>query len=321
MDLKIGTFNLNNLFSRFNFQASISQLAKPNQNGGVEYLFKNENEFEIRTNEGRLVKEKPAAERATLAARILAMELDVLAVQEVENIQVLEQFAREELGNRFPYQVLVEGNDRRLIDVGLLSRYPIGGVVSWRFARHHANPGSNVFSRDMAQVEILDAARKKRLVTIFNHHLKSHFCSFREDPVECAKQNNTRRHQQAEAAAQIIAAQTRPDGRFVVVGDLNDGPESEFLAPMLGNPHLKMVNALQNARESQPYSGGDAPASPVWTHRFKESGKPARFELFDQIWVSPALANRVSDAVIQRRKKVGGDASDHDPAFIRLILA
>jgi hypothetical protein len=62
------------------------------------------------------------------------------------------------------------------------------------------------------------------------------------------------------------------------------------------------------------------PVSVVWTSRFKPSGLPANHELFDQIWLSPALAPRLQDAVIHRRTKLGGDASDHDPAAVDLDL-
>ncbi len=40
----------------------------------------------------------------------------------------------------------------------------------------------------------------------------------------------------------------------------------------------------------------------------------------DQIWLSPALTGRQSGAFIERRSKLGGDGSDHDPAWITLEL-
>ncbi len=45
------------------------------------------------------------------------MDLDVLAVQEVEGVDTLAQFARQDLeGLGYRHVVLVEGNDPRLID-------------------------------------------------------------------------------------------------------------------------------------------------------------------------------------------------------------
>ncbi|MEE4599908.1 MAG: hypothetical protein V2J65_01380 [Desulfobacteraceae bacterium] len=57
-----------------------------------------------------------------------------------------------------------------------------------------------------------------------------------------------------------------------------------------------------------------------WTHRYKESGQPADYQLYDQIWVNNALAGRVTGAWIHRRKCLTGDGSDHDLAWIELTL-
>src|SRR5206468_9247548 len=109
---------------------------------------------------GVLVKGKPPVDRARLAARILAMDADVLAVQEVEDLTTLTAFARDELKELgYRHAVLVEGNDPRLIDVGVLSRLPIGGVTSWRHAVDQPTDPDPVFSRDLLQVDILAADR------------------------------------------------------------------------------------------------------------------------------------------------------------------
>jgi hypothetical protein len=47
------------------------------------------------------------------------MNLDVLAVQEVEDIDTLRQFVRDDLAALYPHVVLIEGNDPRLIEIGL----------------------------------------------------------------------------------------------------------------------------------------------------------------------------------------------------------
>lgn len=40
----------------------------------------------------------------------------------------------------------------------------------------------------------------------------------------------------------------------------------------------------------------------------------------DQVWLSPALALKKSGAFIERRSKLGGDGSDHDPSWVTLEL-
>lgn len=102
---------------------------------------------------------------------------------------------------------------------------------------------------------------------------------------------------------------------------MNDPPESEELAPLVHDADLGLVNALADPRETRPAKPDNPPPpSNAWTHRFKEEGKPADYELFDQIWLSPALTAKQTDAAIDRRTRHGGDGSDHDPAWIALDL-
>jgi hypothetical protein len=47
------------------------------------------------------------------------------------------------------------------------------------------------------------------------------------------------------------------------------------------------------------------------------TGQPAQYTLMDQVWLSPALATKLDSAFIERRTKLGGDDSDHDPSLGR----
>jgi hypothetical protein len=95
MSVSVGTFNLNNLFSRFNFEADVSTAKTSTVETKTTFTFSDPSGFKLRTYKGRLVKEKPEAERKLIAARIKQMDLDVLAVQEVEDINTLRRFVRE----------------------------------------------------------------------------------------------------------------------------------------------------------------------------------------------------------------------------------
>lgn len=324
MKITIGTFNLNNLFSRYNFQAEISSI--PNAGilpvaGAFAYAFGPNEAVRIRTYMGRLVKAKDEIGTQAITERIQRMDLDVLAVQEVEDVDTLRQFNREKLGGMYPHVLLVEGNDPRLIDVGVLSRYPIGGFTSWQRATHDGAPDELVFGRDLVEVEILNARRSERLFTLFNTHLKSNYVPFNEDPVAGRAAANERRRRQAQTMAKIIKARTRPDSRFLIVGDMNDAPESEFLRGFTQDAELRLTNAFAAPQETRPPKADDPmPASPAWTHRFKPANQPAQYELYDHVWLSPALAPRQTGAWIDRRTKHSGDGSDHDPAWVELDL-
>ncbi|WP_161863129.1 endonuclease/exonuclease/phosphatase family protein [Algicella marina] len=321
MTITIGTFNLNNLFSRYNFQAEIEALP-PHEAGGLELTF-GQDQVSVRSFMGRLVRPKDPGDTAMIAERIRAMNADVLAVQEVEHIEILRQFNRDHLGGMYSEAVLVEGNDQRLIDVGVLSRLPLGSITSHQAARHRDDPSRRIFGRDLLQVEILRPNGDKHL-TLFNTHMKSHFVPFGEDPVAGAIAANLRRRRQAETIAAIISRQERRGSRFVLTGDMNDPPQSADLAPMFTIDGDPMINALDMAAETRPpkpeTSGqGPGPQSATWTHRFNPPGPEfPRYEQFDQIWLSDGLRDSLLSAHIDRRTRHGGDGSDHDPAWVVL---
>lgn len=321
MDITVGTFNLNNLFSRYNFSAEVEIVKQ----GGIEidaevrFTFVEPVGYVFRSYMGKLVTPKTAAERKIVADRVRAINVDVLAVQEVEDIGVLRQFALDDLAGMYPYQVLVEGNDQRLIDVGLLSRYPIGGVTSWRFATHPDEPHDYIFSRDLLEVEILDEKRRQRLFTVFNTHLKSNYVRWDEDEAAARPRILARRRRQAETVALIVAARTRPNSRYVITGDMNDDVSGESLAAFRD---AGWVDGLATPAETRPAKreqvAAHNPPHSAWTHRFKTSNQPPRFDLFDQVWLSPSLAVKQTGAWIDRRTKHSGDGSDHDPAWVTL---
>lgn len=322
MPVKIGTFNLNNLFSRFNFSAEVDDV--PGQDAGGITLTFDHASVDVRTFMGRLVRAKDAGDTANIARRITdVMNADVLAVQEVEHIEILKQFNRDHLGNLYRHVVLIEGNDPRMIDVGVLSKLPIGAITSHQTATHPDDPGRRVFGRDLLQVQILDSGGDK-LFNLYNTHLKSHFVAAGDDPVAGAQRANDRRRRQAETISRIISRMERPNSRFVLLGDMNDPPDSPDLAPMLTADGRPLIDALTQAQETRPAKAetpgqGPGPQSPLWTHRFNPAGPEfPRYELFDQIWLSQGLAGRLVGAHIDRRETHGGDGSDHDPAWIEL---
>jgi endonuclease/exonuclease/phosphatase family metal-dependent hydrolase len=323
MDITVGTFNLNNLFSRFNFRGEIDAIHRLDTtlDGELKYEFGARDTWKIRSYRGGLVKAKKAKDTDLIVKRIRKINIDVLAIQEVEDIDTLHQFNREHLDWMYRYAVLVEGNDPRLIDVGVLSKLPIGGITSWQRAVHPDDPTRAVFGRDLLEVEILSLSRSRKLFTIFNNHLKSHYVDFKEDPVAGERSNNERRTRQTEMMAEIVKTRTRPDSRFIVLGDMNDPPNSPCLRPLVGDSELSLTNALSNSGETRtPKPDTPPPQSTAWTHRYKRPRQPAKYELYDQIWLSSALSNKQKEAWIDRRKKHSGDGSDHDPAWIKLGL-
>ncbi|WP_319407571.1 endonuclease/exonuclease/phosphatase family protein [uncultured Desulfosarcina sp.] len=324
MKVTVGTFNLNNLFSRFNFDGAITELKKPGATSAmtIRYEFTDQENYRIRTFMGKLVIAKKEADIETIAKRILAMNVDVLAVQEVEDIDILKAFNSQYLGNLYPYRVLIEGNDPRFIDVGILSKMPIGAGTSHQTAVHPQAQTKPVFGRDLLEAEILNQNRTRKLFTLYNNHLKSHFGDD-DNSGQGKTGNDTRRQQQAEMIRTIVSSRQNKNAKYVIVGDMNDPPDSAQLQAMLtidGNP---IVNALTNPAETRPAKKetvGPGPQTTAWTYRHKASGQPPTHSLYDQIWLSPAIAPALQGATIDRRTTHGGDGSDHDPAWIELDL-
>jgi len=325
MNVTVGTFNLNNLFSRWNFKGAARAIGEGGQARSVtvRYTFDDPATFHVRTAKGRLVLPKDPADTQRLADRVLAMDVDVLAVQEVENIGALRQFNTDYLNGSYSYQALIGGNDPRFIHLGVLSKFPIGAATTHQSAVHPDDPGRRVFGRDLQEVEIWSAGETIRLFTLFNTQLKSHFVPRDQDHDAWVAAAITRRTRQAETVARIVTARTRPGTRFIVLGDMNDSPDSEALAPLTSAAELGLVNALAAPIEDLPAKDekpGEEPASTAWTVRHKEPGQPPRHLPYDHIWLSPSLAGKQTGAFVGRRQRHSGDGSDHDPVWIELTL-
>lgn len=320
MALTVGTFNLNNLFDRWNFAGAVEALANGSSSVPATYTFDDENRRRLQLDgRGKLLVSKPAADTARIAERLLAAEVDVWVVQEVENVDTLRQFNRDHLDNSYQHVMVIDGNDStRFIDIGILSRRPLGGVTSWQRAYHPDDPSRPVFSRDLVEAEILDG-KGRRVLTVFGTHLKSKFVDFTDpDPAAAAAASERLRTRQAEMIVRIIASRTSPRQRYLLCGDMNDTPDSPALAAYRA---AGMVDALRTPTEvGTVKTKVELPASPAWTSTFKASGQPRSFDLIDQIWLGPALVPRLTGAWIGRRRKLARDGTDHDPAWIALDL-
>ncbi|MFN3524492.1 MAG: endonuclease/exonuclease/phosphatase family protein [Paracoccus sp. (in: a-proteobacteria)] len=162
---------------------------------------------------------------------------DVLGVVEAESRPVLAAFNIKILpaleGEPFRHVMVIDGNDERGIDVGLMSRrgFPIGTMrshVDDRLANDQP-----VFSRDCPEFEVTTPGGA-RLVVMVNH-LKS-------KGYGGTSASNARRKAQAERVAEIYKRLIAEGTEYIaVIGDLNDTPSSDPLRPLIEGTTLKDI--------------------------------------------------------------------------------
>lgn len=183
------------------------------------------------------LRDEPINEHAmhNTARVMIDIGADVLGVVEAENRPVLAGFNKEIVramgGTPFRHVMVIDGNDERGIDVGLVARegYPIGLMRS--HVDDLAANGEPLFSRDCPEFYVTTPAGNS-LVVMVNH--------FKSKGYGGITASNARRREQAEGVKAIYEALIA-DGhdRIAVIGDLNDTPDSEPLKPLLADSDLK----------------------------------------------------------------------------------
>jgi endonuclease/exonuclease/phosphatase family metal-dependent hydrolase len=265
--VRVGTFNVENLFARFRFEERSAEEAK--QDTALGWT------IEDGSFQGFTGEERELTEQAIKATRA-----DVLALQEVESLDTLKRFRTQYLGSLdlYPYAFLVDGNDTRRIDVAVLSQLPILEIRSHQYLRHE---GEWLFSRDCLEVDI-DAGGSE--LTLFVNHLRSMYD--RSDPANGRRNSHERRKLQAQTVRQLAENRFGPDAGehpFVVLGDLNDYLETDEQGDT-AIAELVRWDAVENVVERMP-------ESERWTHSYRG----AEHQL-DYLLPSKSLADR-SDAV------------------------
>lgn len=314
----IATFNCENLFARFKFKGK-----RVKENGKFVYRPWTKEELADIADKGFDVDmtkfDSLTGEMRTLTAQaIFATDADVIALQEVESLETLKIFNSRHLNKSgYKYKIVIDGNDPRLIDLAVLSRYPFSNLMTNQFRRSENNK-SYIFSRDCLEVGIQVTATKQ--VQLLVNHFKS--------MIGGRPQTMSRRKVQAEEVVKILKDRYGPDPgtkEWVVLGDLNDYIPTTGLAPLLDQPWLENVVQTRIHDENER-----------WTHYWDDNEE---YQQLDYILLSKALADKNASAVpvIERRglprraQRYTGErfdgvgqnkpkASDHCPVSIQLTI-
>lgn len=211
--------------------------------------------------------------RTNTAKVIRAVKADVACIVEADSRPSLKSFDADLLRSMYPYEMLLDGNDQRGIDVGIYSKHPLGGIWTHMF---DAVGRSKTFSRDCPEYEVL--LPNGQFLYVLCNHLKSKGYGVQSE-------SNARRKRQAEAIAEILKGYDLTEDLVIVAGDMNDTPESAPLKPLLKVRNLYDVLELQFP---------NAPAK-RWTYHYRS------FEQIDYLLVSKPLKECLVTAGVERR--------------------
>lgn len=227
------------------------------------------------------LKESPVEEISTenTARVIQATKADILCVVEVEDRIALDKFNQgllKRFNCNYEHAMVIDGNDERGIDVGLLSKYEIMSMKSHvddNYTDKKGNP-QHIFSRDCPEYAI--RLPNGQRLTILCNHLKSMGYGAQSD-------NDEKRTRQAERVKEILQDYNLAQDLVVVAGDFNEKPQSPTLQSLLTIPDLSEVFS------SPTFSG------PRWTYR---EGKDVQL---DYLLVSKPLFDSLQRVEVERR--------------------
>ncbi|MBI4706124.1 MAG: endonuclease/exonuclease/phosphatase family protein [Deltaproteobacteria bacterium] len=224
------------------------------------------------------------------AGKVLAdIDADIAVLQEIENLAVLDALNDEELGGRYVASALVDANDPRGLDIGVLSKIELGEVKSHKdedFVKVGTEGPYYRYSRDCLEVHLEYNGR--RLVLLGVHYKAKE----NDDPDKrLAEAQRTR-----QIADEIRAAD--PAAGIVILGDFNDTPGSPAYSWTVGKEPEEYTNAPESVPEKDR-----------WT--FNYNGK---LELVDQQMSSPVLAPMLDKKQVRILHTDAVEAaSDHAP--------
>lgn len=216
---------------------------------------------------------------------IVDIDADVLGVVEAESRPALVRFSNYVLpavvGKTYDHIMLVDGNDERGIDVGLMTRnkFDILSIVSHV---DDADEDGTIFSRDCAQYEI-STANGNRLIVLINHFKSKGFGSFAN--------SNAKRKRQASRVATIYRQIRQKHDYIAIIGDFNDTPDSDPISPLFHQTGLKDISEIPG---------------------FDDDGRPGTYkngtasDKIDYILLSPALFDKATAGGIFRKGVWGG---------------
>jgi predicted extracellular nuclease len=324
MTVRIGTFNIENLLTRFDFTGFRNQL----RGDRVLRLYQIASAADYqRMEEARMIGLTDDMRQLTALA-IAAADADILCLQEVESLEALHAFEfgylYRMLGEGYRHKYVVEGNDSRGIDVAIMMRettrdgLPIEfvGIKSHAGATFDAmglyepglaateKPIDRIFRRDCLEVDVKVGGRP---LTLYAVHFKS--MNSPRDQKDGRIATMPLRTAEARAVRKII--ENRFGGKdqaatknFLICGDMNDYQERLVISGM-PRTGLEFTPVTEKQSALDVFSTDNfavnvvrrRPVEDRWTLYHAHGLQQRHLCQLDYLWLSPALARANPDAV------------------------
>lgn len=318
MKLRVATFNIENLSSRWKF-AEVSRAEVAAAMSLAEFAQQKDRETAERSMALTVEDDK----RQMTALAIAETRADIIALQEVDSLRVLEAFFANYVHRladiRYGHFKLVAGNDRRGIDVAFAARRNIASpdsvtVQSYREAtfaeldvydpelvEFGIKPNDRLFNRDCLVVTVPVHGVP---LSLFICHLKSMSNGKHGDGRTATR---ALRRAESRGVRRIIEERFGPDFRnapWIIAGDLNDyrmrlrrGGKAEDASPSGIDTFFDKFafNPVDTLPEHERWTHYHR----AWSHELERIVE--EHVQLDYLLVSPALKERVREVSIIRR--------------------
>jgi predicted extracellular nuclease len=317
MSLRLATFNIENLMTRFDFSGFRNLMHQDR----VLKLFEVQNEAVYRQLEQARVVAATDDTRQMTALAIADADADILCLQEVDNMAALEAFENGYLfrmvGNGYRKKYLVEGNDSRGIDVAVLMReetrdgegIELKGITSHSSVTYRAfdlfsdelealghHIDDRIFKRDCLELDLRIGGVP---FALYVTHLKS--MGGPRDGVDGRRATMPVRRAETLAVRRIIENRfgvgETASRNFAICGDLNDYQER---VDVIGSRRTgyRFEHRYEEASALDVFSDGGfaenviarRPPLDRWTLYHARGPQEQWLCQLDYLWLSPALA-------------------------------
>lgn len=321
MTLRLATFNVENLLTRFDFTGFRNELRQDR----TLQLLDIKNEAVFREMEVARVVAATDDTRQQTALAIADTFADIICLQEVESLHALEAFESNYLfrmvGDGFKRKYLIEGNDSRGIDVAIMmrDRTAAGEEIEVVEVASHAavtyqdmhlfspdigrseQPTSRIFRRDCLEVSLKIGGKP---LSLFVVHFKSKGGArglAAPGPQDNPDPTYPVRRAEAAATRQLIEQRFGKEGvrtaNFAICGDMNDFVERVTITGDRRHGYRFTPEAVEGSALTVLAADGFAEnvvarRDPMdrWTHFHARGPEECHLSQLDYIWLSPRLA-------------------------------